>query len=243
MDYFERTTTRWGQITILITLVLSVLGPVWVLMHPSVNVTAGQLLTAFGLVASTFGIIWIIEPLTYYSILGRPAMYQAFMIGNISSKLLPAAMIAQHRLNAKPGTKKGEITASLAICGAAFIHLASLTVFVGVLGTWLLKIVPKDVVTVTGTYVLPAVLGAVLVQAIASLKAYKLTAVAFTCAAVLVMAFTFLAPKLMPMATALCVVVCILIAWKFHRQLAPAVEPSEPLPGVVPGATPGDDIV
>ena len=44
--------------------------------------------------ATTFGVLWIVEPIAYFPVLGSSAMYQAFLIGNISSKLLPAAVVA-----------------------------------------------------------------------------------------------------------------------------------------------------
>ncbi|WP_257225985.1 hypothetical protein [Rhodococcus opacus] len=39
------------------------------------------------------------------------------------------------------------------------VHLVSLAVFVGLLGTWLISVIPADIVTVTRSYILPSVLG------------------------------------------------------------------------------------
>lgn len=133
---YDRTTARAGQVTMIIGLILSLAGPIYLAFFSGmVNITGAQVLSAFVSVAAAFGVIWIVEPLTYFPILGRSAMYQAFMIGNISSKLLPCAIVAQGRIDAKPGTRRGDFAAVAAICGAATVHLVSLFVFVGLLGT------------------------------------------------------------------------------------------------------------
>lgn len=175
---FDATTSRWGRLTMLAGLVLSLAAPGYILLTADLGVTGGQILTAFLAVAATFGIFWVLEPLTYFPILGPAAMYQAFMIGNISNKLLPAALVAQSSLEVKPGSRKGDVAAVLAICGAATVHLVSLLVFVGIFGTFLLSSVPPEAVEVTRTYILPALLGAVLVQAVATLRQLRPTLIA-----------------------------------------------------------------
>ena len=104
-------------------MLISIIGPLYLVFAGGLDIGPGQLWIAFAAVAATFGIIWIVEPLTYYPILGPAAMYQAFMIGNISNKLLPAALIAQTNIGAKPGSKRAELAAVVAICGAAVVHL------------------------------------------------------------------------------------------------------------------------
>lgn len=179
---FDATTSRWGRLTMLAGLCLSLSAPLYLLATADLGVTAAQILAAFLAVAATFGIFWVLEPLTYFPILGPAAMYQAFMIGNISNKLLPAALVAQSSLDVRPGTRKGDVTAVLAICGAATVHLVSLLVFVGFFGTYLLSTVPPDVVEVVRIYILPALMGAVLVQAVASLRQLRPTIVAIAVA-------------------------------------------------------------
>mgnify|MGYP001036691679 CR=1 FL=1 len=213
MAEFDRTTSRWGRITMIGGLVLSLAGPVYLVLFADLGVTPSQLSTAFLAVAATFFIIWIIEPLTYFPILGSASMYQAFMIGNISNKLLPAAMMAQSRIGAQPGTHRGSLSALMAICGAAAVHLLSLLVFVGVLGTWLISIIPADVIGVIRLYVFPAVIGAVIVQSIYSLRQLRPTLIAF--AVVLIVQFVLipLVPALALAGTAISVIVTIVIGW------------------------------
>lgn len=213
MAEFERTTSRWGRITMICGLILSLAGPLYLVLFADLGVTFTQLTTAFLAVAATFFIIWIIEPLTYFPILGSASMYQAFMIGNISNKLLPAAMMAQSRIGAKPGTHRGSLSALMAICGAAAVHLISLLIFVGILGTWLISVIPTEVTDVIRLYVFPAVIGAVIVQSIYSLRQLRPTLIAFGVVLIVQFALIPLVPALAMAGTAISVIATIIIGW------------------------------
>ncbi|WP_211221009.1 hypothetical protein [Nocardioides insulae] len=165
-ERFERTTTGWGRATMLATLLVTLAGP-----YILVQLTGARLsdvFTVFWAIALAFGVVWFVEPITYYPMLGSASMYQAFMIGNISSKLLPAALVAQEAVGAKPGTRKAQLASVLAICGAVVVHLIALTTVVGVLGSWLLSVMPAFLLQVVQTNVLAAIIGAVLVQMVLS---------------------------------------------------------------------------
>jgi hypothetical protein len=218
MSEFDRTTSRWGRITMVAGLLLSIAGPLYLVFAGGLGIAPAQLWMAFAAVAATFGIIWIVEPLTYYPILGPAAMYQAFMIGNISNKLLPAALIAQTNIGAKPGTKRGQLAAVVAICGAAAVHLVTLAIFVGLLGSWLISVIPPSVMNVTRLYVLPAVLGAVLVQAIVSMKQPRTTVIALVVAALVVFVVLPMVPALAMVSTAIAVLGTVLLAWFFRGK-------------------------
>ncbi|MGO4235464.1 hypothetical protein [Pseudarthrobacter sp. YAF2] len=218
MADFGRTTSRWGQATMIAGLLISVAGPLYLVFASGLDIAPAQLWIAFAAVAATFGIMWVVEPLTYYPILGPAAMYQAFMIGNISNKLLPAALITQTNIGAKPGTKRAELAAVAAICGAATVHLVSLAVFVGLLGSWLISVIPPSILLVTRLYVLPAVIGAVLVQAIVSMRQPRTTVIALVVSAIVVFALVPLAPSLAMVSTAIAVLATILLAWFFRDK-------------------------
>jgi hypothetical protein len=208
-------------------LLISVGGPVYLVLFGNLGVTSAQLWTAFGAVAATFFVIWLVEPLTYYPILGPAAMYQAFMIGNISNKLLPSALVAQTSVGALPGSKRGDLAAVMAICGAAAVHLLSLLVFVGLLGTWLVSVIPAELTALARVYVLPAVMGAVIVQAIVSMKALRPTLAALGVVLAVQYILLPLVPGLAMISTAISVIGTILIAW-FTRKRAPRSAPAAP---------------
>lgn len=212
MDQFERQTGRYGRVTMTAGLLLSLAGPFYLFFFVDLGLSWGIVITAFVTVAATFGVFWVIEPLSNYPILGPSAMYQAFMIGNISNKLLPAALVAQSAINAKPGTRRGNVAAIMAICGAATVHLLSLLICVGLLGSWLVSLISPEVIEVARLYILPSLLGAVLVQAVVSLKQWRPTVVAFAVALVLQFVVVPLVPGLTLYVTAIAVAASILIS-------------------------------
>lgn len=213
MARFDAQTTRYGSITMLAGLLISLGGPFYLLFFGGLDLSWPMIWTAFIAVAATFGVFWIVEPVTYFPVLGPSAMYQAFMIGNISNKLLPAAIVAQSSIEAKPGTQRGNIAAVMAICGAATVHLLSLLVFVGLFGTWLISIIPTDLIEVARLYILPSLMGAVLVQCIISMRQLRPTIVALTLAVLVQFVVIPLAPSVAPYATAMVVIASIVVSW------------------------------
>lgn len=230
MAAFETSTSRWGRITMIAGLILSLIGPIYLVAFGGLDITSAQIWIAFLAVAATFGVFWIVEPLTYFPILGSAAMYQAFMIGNISNKLLPAAIVAQSSINAKPGSKRGDLAAVMAICGAATVHLTSLLLFVGLLGTWLMTRIPPALIEVARLYILPALMGAVLVQCIVSMKQIRPTVIAIALALVVQFAIVPVMPKMAMFSTALVVVATMLLAWVLRDRKANHA-PAEEAPG------------
>lgn len=210
---FDKTTSRWGRITMIIGLFFSLAAPAYLVFFAGLDIELAGILTAFGALSAVFGVIWIVEPLTYFPILGASSMYQAFMIGNISNKLLPAAMIAQATIGVKPGTRKGELASVAAICGAAAVHLASLFIFVGLLGTWLVSIIPLDMVQTVQFYILPTVMGAVVVQAIVSQKAPRSAVIALIVSLIVVFVLVPLIPGFSLFSTAVGVIATAALAW------------------------------
>jgi len=210
---FDRTTTRWGRLTMIAALIISLAVPLYLVLFADLGITQTQVWIAFLAVAAVFSVLWVVEPITYYPILGPAAMYQAFMIGNIANKLLPSALVAQAAIGAKAGTKRGEFSALMAICGAAMVHVFFMLVFVGLLGTWLVNIVPADVTDVARLYIFPSIIGAVIVQLVVSLKQPRVTLIAISTAAFVFFVLVPAVPTIANLATGITVVTTVVLAW------------------------------
>ena len=213
LQEFDRTTSRWGQITMIAALLLSLAGPFYLVFFADLGVTGTMVWTAALAVGAAFFVLWFVEPITYYPVLGPAAMYQAFMIGNIANKLLPSAMVAQATIGAKPGTKKADFSALMAICGAAMVHVFSMLVFVGLLGTWLLTLIPVEVMDVARLYIFPSIIGAVLVQLVVSAKQPRVTIIAVGVALLVVFVLVPMFPAIAKLATGITVVATAALAW------------------------------
>lgn len=84
------------------------------------------------LITAGFGLIWIIEPLTFYPALGLSGCYLAFISGNIGNSKLPAAILAQELTGVEQGTKQAEIITTCAVAGATTTTL--IVVAIGAIG-------------------------------------------------------------------------------------------------------------
>lgn len=120
------------------------------------------LLTAFIGGASAFGVLWFVEPISYFPIVGSAGTYMAFLSGNISNMRIPCASMAQVAAKVEPGTEEGSIVATLGMAVSIVINVSVLTVG-AILGTSVLSMLPPHV-TASLNYMLPALFGALLVQ-------------------------------------------------------------------------------
>lgn len=122
----------------------------------------GALVPAFVSTASVFGLLWVLEPIMYYPILGEIGTYMAFLSGNISNMRVPCATMAQVAAEVEPGTDEGTIVATLGMGVSVVINILVLTLGV-ILGSNVLAMLPASVVS-SLNLILPALFGALFMQ-------------------------------------------------------------------------------
>ena len=110
----------------------------------------------FPLVCSAY----IREPISYFTMLGVPGTYMAFLSGNISNLRVPCSSIATLSAGIEEGTDKGTITATIGCATSTFVSTIFLTVGV-ICGSWLLSLLPP-IVTSALNLLLPALFAALL---------------------------------------------------------------------------------
>lgn len=102
------------------------------------------LLTAFISGASAFGVLWFVEPISYFPVVGPAGTYMAFLSGNISNMRIPCASMAQVAAEVEPGTEKGSIIATLGMAVSIIINVSVLTIG-AILGSSVLAMLPDSV--------------------------------------------------------------------------------------------------
>ena len=116
------------------------------------------LLTAFISGTSAFGVLWFVEPISYFPVVGAAGTYMAFLYGNISNMRIPCASMAQVAADVEPGTEKGSVVATLGMAVSIVINVSVLTIG-AILGTSVLSMLP-DTIKSALNYLLPALFGA-----------------------------------------------------------------------------------
>lgn len=153
---------RFGKITNWLGVLVS-FGPALVLaVIYGIVPPASAILTGFISMAGAVGVLWFIEPISYFPIIGVAGTYMAFLTGNISNLRIPAATVAQKVAGVDPGTDKGSIIATLGMAVSVLVNIVILAF--GVLaGTQILAALPQNVVDAFN-YLLPALFGALFIQ-------------------------------------------------------------------------------
>lgn len=153
---------KWGRITGWLGVLVS-FGPALVLavvygLVPPIS----AIITAFIAIASAVGVVWVVEPISYFPIIGVPGTYMAFLTGNISNLRIPAAAVSQNVAGVEPGTKEGTIIATLGMAISVIVNIVILALGVFA-GTAILESLPENIVK-SFNYLLPALFGAIFMQ-------------------------------------------------------------------------------
>ncbi|WP_240689015.1 small-conductance mechanosensitive channel [Ammoniphilus sp. YIM 78166] len=205
-ETFHKKSHYWGRLTIWSVILLTLMVPLYLSFGLGYHPGWVIILSGFAAYASIVAFVWIIEPISYYPVLGVSGTYLAFLTGNIGSMCLPCASVAQSVVGAEPGTKKGEITATLAIAAASITN-AVILLFVILGGSYLLSVLPESI-TSAFKFVLPAIFGAVIAQFAIQKPIWGIVGIAFGL-------FVNLGPVPRTFQTFLCilgtVVVCMLL--------------------------------
>ena len=118
---------KWGKITMLLG-IITCFGPALVIsviygcMPPVSAIIAGTIAQI-----SVSGAFYIVEPISYFTVLGPVGTYMAFLSGNISNMRVPCAGMAQVAADVEPGTEKGSIVSVIGMATSIVINVSVLS--------------------------------------------------------------------------------------------------------------------
>lgn len=154
---------RVGIITVVIPLVMCFLPNLYLYLAHGVFPDVSTALKAWGMIATIYGAFYIVEPVSYYPILGLTGTYISFVSGNIGNLRVPCSAIAQEAVGAEPGSPEGEIASTLGLCGSVITNLFFVSL-AAVAGAALLGLFPEVVQNAFRFYTVPAIFGAMMGQ-------------------------------------------------------------------------------
>lgn len=154
---------RTGVITVVIPMLMCFLPNVYLYIAHGVFPDFNTAMKAWGMIATIYGAFYIVEPISYYPILGLTGTYISFLSGNIGNLRVPCSAIAQDAVGAKSGTPEGEIASTLGVCGSVITNLFFVSL-AAVAGAALLGTLPVGVQSAFKLYTVPAIFGAMLGQ-------------------------------------------------------------------------------
>jgi hypothetical protein len=160
---WKEPVVRLGMVTVLIPAAMCFLPNIYLYVVYGAAPTFQEAMRAWGMIATIFGAFYIVEPISYYPILGLTGTYISFLAGNISNVRIPSAAVAQEVAGTETGTLEAEIVATLGVTGSVVTNLFFVSL-AAVAGAYILSLLPLSVQNAFKSYTVPAIFGAIFVQ-------------------------------------------------------------------------------
>lgn len=185
-DYenYSKGVIRWGRTTLLISIFLAFLPAIYLAVGHGLWPGLDMIKKAFIPIVAAWGILWLIEPISYYPILGLTGTYVSWLAGNILNLRLPCSILAQQIAGVKEGTKEGDIISTIGLSTSVVVNLIILVIF-GIAGVQILEFLPNSL-NEAFDYVLPAIFGAMMASY--AFRNYKLAILALVIALIVKLA-------------------------------------------------------
>ncbi|KMO85535.1 membrane protein [Megasphaera cerevisiae DSM 20462] len=159
---FNARSIRIGMITMICGVIANFIPAVYLYVVYGVIPPVADILKVWMVAAVTFGVSWIIQPITFFSLLGVSGTYIGWLAGSCADIRCPAVAMAQKAAGVEAGTPEGDVISTMGLAGSIFTSVAIITFFT-ILGMGLIEMLPLAVKS-SFKYILPAVFGAVYVQ-------------------------------------------------------------------------------
>lgn len=192
-ESFTKPIIKYGRITNLLAVLFSFVPAAVLYFVYGAFPGLTNILNGWMLIASIYGIYAIVEPISYFPILGLPGTYMSFLAGNIGNMRVPCSAIAQEAVGVKPGTKEAELVSTLGIAGSIITNMVVVTI-AAVGGAALMSIFPP-IVLEGFRYVSPSIFGAIF--AMYASKNYKYGAFALVIVGIMLLVIKVLPPYIM----------------------------------------------
>lgn len=162
---YDKKVHNWGRISMFLALVTMYAPVVGVCLVYNVAIDWAAVGAGVLAVWAAFGMNQIIEPFTFAPMLGAGGTYIGFTTGNVSQTKIPCVTSCQEIMGVEMGTEEGDVVATLAVGICSLI--TTLEVALGVVFVAIIyPILTSPTLSPGFNNVLPAVMGAMLVQQI-----------------------------------------------------------------------------
>lgn len=164
---YDRKVHRWGRISMILALIAMYLPVIGVCVVYKVGIDWAAVGAGVLAVWAAFGMNQIIEPFTFAPMLGAGGTYIGFTTGNVSQTKIPCVTSCQEIMGVEMGTEEGDVVATLAVGTCSLVTTLEVALGVAFVAV-IYPILTSPVLAPGFNNVLPAVMGAMLVQRIMS---------------------------------------------------------------------------
>lgn len=143
---FTKEIIKYGRLTNLLAIPLCFIPAAIMAIVYKAMPSTSDILGGWALIFSIFGVYAIVEPISYFPVLGLPGTYMSFLAGNIGNMRLPCSAIAQKAVGVEPGSKKAELVSTLGIAGSIITNLIIVTL-AAIAGAAIMEVLPDGIKT------------------------------------------------------------------------------------------------
>lgn len=156
---YDNKMIKIGRISMGLAILANFIPAIYIGLRFGEMPTLSIIFKIWGLVAATYGISWIVQPIAYYPTLGATGSYIGWLAGSVGDIRMPAASMAQKIAGVEPGTHAGEVIGTIGTCCSVMVSATMITVFT-IVGSQIIPYLPEFVIN-SFTYILPALFGAI----------------------------------------------------------------------------------
>jgi len=159
---FNDRMNRIGVITVSAAIVANFVPAVYLWWSYGVIPSLPDILKIWAVAAAAYGVSWIVQPLSFFAVLGTVGQYISWIAGTVSTIRVPASTMAQKAADVEPGTPEGDVISAIGIATSVFVSVGIVTIFVFI-GSWVIPMLPS-IIHKAFKYILPAIFGALFVS-------------------------------------------------------------------------------
>lgn len=167
---YEKKVNRIGIIGMLVAIVGNFLPVAYLAIFKGLSPSFSQVMQIWGVAAATYGISWVIQPISYYPALGAAGSYVGWISGSVGDMKMPSIAMAQKISGYEQGTHEGDCVSNIAVVASIFTSFSIVTIFV-IIGSAVLPLLPEAVTFALTNFTLTSLFAAIYIQMLP--KSYK----------------------------------------------------------------------
>ena len=156
---YEQKSIKLGMITVFCAMIANFIPVMYLWIVKGIALPLELIFSIWALCLFTNGLSWVIQPITYFSMMGISGSYIGWVSGSVADLRAPSATMAQKVAGVEAGTPEGDVVSTIGVTGSVFVSVTLITIFTFI-GAQLIPLLPTSVIK-SFNYILPAVFGAV----------------------------------------------------------------------------------
>ena len=159
---FDKKCLTLGLISMCVAVFASFCPALYLYFAYGVIPSGPDIASIASLMVAGYGVGWILQPITFYPVMGVGGSLASWTTGNVADLRMPAVSAAQKSAGVEGGTPEGTVMATMGAATSNVVTVIWLT-FITFIGSVLISLLPASV-KAGFSYIAPAIFGAIIVD-------------------------------------------------------------------------------